>query len=203
MTESSSGSGSASSGASLDEAVARVVDALHQYVAVARGVRSEFAKDQAGIDPRVDSAYEALGLALGRLEDEFEDELEFPAQIEPLWDGGDEDEDSDDDEPSVLGVLDEDLDGAELLALDGFSMGMVVGVSEGTVDQLDAVVGILDDAAGELVGRLEAEGFVVTQYYVARGDDTDILDGLGDLDDGDLEGDEDGGLGDNDGTEER
>jgi len=95
-------------------------------------------------------------------------------------------------------VLDEDLDGAELLALDGFSMGMVVGVSEGSIEQLDAVVGILDDAAGDLVGRLEAEGFVVTQYYVARGDDGDLLDGM---DDDELDDDDLNGMG-GDGTEE-
>ncbi len=198
MTESSSGPSSGSTSSPLDQAVAGVVDALHQYVAVARGVRGEFAKDQAGIDPRVDSAYETLGLALGRLEDEFEAELGFPASVEPLWEGEDGDEE-DDVAFSATAASDEDLDGAELLALDGFSMGMVVGVSEGSVEQLDAVVGILDDAAGELVGRLEAAGFVVTQYYVARGDDSDLLDGLDDddLDDDDLDDDPDG-----DGTEE-
>ncbi len=196
MTESSSGSSSGSSPAALDQAVARVVDALQQYVAVARGVRGEFAEDQAMIDPRVDSAYETLGLALGRLEDEFEDEFGFTASVEPLWEGEEtDDEDDEDVDFSVTASADEDLDGAELLALDGFSMGMVVGVSEGSVEQLDAVVGILDDAAGELVGRLEAEGFVVTQYYVARGDDSDLLDGL---DDDELDDDELGG----EGTEE-
>jgi hypothetical protein len=169
-----------------------VVDALQQYVAVARGVRSEFAQDQAMIDPRVDSAYETLGLALGKLEDEFENEFGFAASVEPLWEGEETDELEDDDvDLSAATATDENLDGAELLALDGFSMGMVVGVSEGSVEQLDAVVGILDDAAGELVGRLEAEGFVVTQYYVARGDDSDLLDGLDDdeLDDDDADGD--------------
>lgn len=196
MTESSSGPSSGSTSSPLDQAVAGVVDALHQYVAVARGVRGEFAKDQAGIDPRVDSAYETLGLALGRLEDEFEAELGFPASVEPLW------EDEEDDVAfSATAASDEDLDGAELLALDPFSMGMVVGVSEGSVEQLDEVVGILDDAAGELVSRLEAEGFVVTQYYVARGGDSDLLDGLDDdgLDDDHPDGDDPDG----DGTEER
>jgi hypothetical protein len=196
VTESSSGSSSGSSPAALDQAVARVVDALQQYVAVARGVRGEFAQDQAMIDPRVDSAYEKLGLALGKLEDEFEDEFGFAASVEPLWEGEEPDEEADEDvDFSAAGASDEHLDGAELLALDGFSMGMVVGVSEGSIEQLDAVVGILDDAAGDLVGRLEAEGFVVTQYYVARGDDSDLLDGL---DDDDLDDD---GLG-GEGTEE-
>jgi hypothetical protein len=200
VTESSSGTSSASSGAPLDEAVTRVVDALKQYVAVARGVRGEFAQDQAMIDPRVDSAYETLGLALGRLEDEFEDEFGFAASVEPLWEGEETDELEDDDvDLSAATAADEDLDGAELLALDGFSMGMVVGVSEGSIEQLDAVVGILDDAAGDLVGRLEAEGFVVTQYYVARGDDGDLLDGL---DDDELDDDDDLNGIDGDGTEE-
>lgn len=175
----------------LDAALAQAVEALQQYVTVARGVRGEFDPEQADLDPRVEQAAIALGLALGRFEDEFEAEIGFVPTVEPAW-AGSHDEDADDEGPEGGSAP----DGEGSLAADAFSMGMVVGADPtASGEQLDGVLGILDDAAGQLVDRLESEGYVVTRYFVARGEHAGGLEGFGDFDDfGDEDEDDDGGL---------
>ncbi|GAB2685905.1 hypothetical protein [Thalassiella azotivora] len=146
-------------GDDLDAAVEDAVAALRSYVTLARGVRGEFDPEQADLDPRVEESAVSLGLALGRLEDEFESTVGFVPTIEPMWedDGGP----VEDDEPEAVPPL----------AADAFSVGLVVGVDEGrSPDQLDGVIEVLDEAAGDLVARLEADGFVVSEYFVARGE---------------------------------
>ena len=150
----------------LDAAVEDAIRALRHYVEVGRGVRAEFEPEQADLDPRVEQAAIDLGLVLGRLEDAFTDELGFMPTIEPTWD---------DDE------LVTSADGAAAsrglpgpVTADTFSLGLVVstdlpGELDGP-DPLDGVVGLLDEAAASLVDRLGDNGFLVTEYFVARGE---------------------------------
>ncbi|MFP5346470.1 MAG: hypothetical protein ACLGIA_05540 [Actinomycetes bacterium] len=158
----------------LDTSLEEVVDALRRYVAVARGVRAEFDPEQADLDPRVEEATVALGLALGRFEDDIDSEVGFVPTLQPMWERDDTDDD--------LSADEDDTDGAALLTADEFSVGLVVGVeSPAPPEALDRVLGIVDDAASALVDKLEREGYVVTEYFVARGEDEigDDIDGAG------------------------
>lgn len=145
---------------STDAAVDEVTERIRTYLEIARGVRAEFSPEQADLDPRVENASRDLGLALGRFEGAFEAELGFVPEVGAIWDAPPVDV-----EPTQPGTL----------LADQFSVGMVVGVADGTSpDALDAVLPIIDDATSQLVERLWGQGFEVTEFFVARGDDVGL-----------------------------
>lgn len=138
----------------LDRQVDRLVARLHEYVAVARGVRSEFDAVSADLDPRVEDAAEAVGRDLTAFSQAFEAEVGFL----PIWD------------PSYSAA--EPVAGPEEPGTaDGFTLGLVVGVGDsGDPERLADVFDLLDEAAVSLVERFESEGFVVSEYLLTRGD---------------------------------
>ena len=123
---------------------------LHEYVAVARGVRAEFDAVSADLDPRIEAAAEAVGTDLAA----FSKAVGFL----PVWD------------PAYSAA--EPVAGPEAPgAADGFTLGLVVGVGEsGDPERLGDVFDVMDEAAVTLVERFEAEGFVVSEYLLTRGD---------------------------------
>ena len=140
----------------LDQQAERLVARLHEYVAVARGVRAEFDAVSADLDPRIEAAAEAVGSDLAAFSDAFESEMGFL----PVWD------------PAYSAA--EPVAGPEAPgAADGFTLGLVVGVGEsGDAERLSDVFDVMDDAAVALVERFQAEGFVVSEYLLTRGDQT-------------------------------
>ena len=138
----------------LDQQVERLAARLREYVAVARGVRTEFDAAAADLDPRVEDVAEAVGRDLAAFSEAFEAEVGFL----PIWDA------------SYRAA--EPVTGPEAAgAADGFTLGLVVGVGEGgDPDRLSDVFDIMDEAAVSLVERFESDGFVVSEYLLTRGD---------------------------------
>ena len=147
------------------------LDAWHDTVL---GVAAETAPDDDPLaDPRLEAASDAFQDALGSYEEQTLrvlglEEVEAVEERAPA--GA---------EPGVL--------------VDDFFVHLVVGVREDEPPArlLDALEIIDDATVGGVVDRLEAAGFVVPEYRVARGElDLDDVD-EGDVDEGDVdEGDD-------------
>jgi hypothetical protein len=159
----------------LERSVDDAIDALRRYVAVARGVRSEFVPEQVPLDPRMEEAAVALGLALGRFEEAFESELGFAPPVEPFLDAQDE-------------LLDDDTE----VDADTFNLNVEIGFEPGAAPtRMDDVVGILQQVTDDLVERLEGDGYVVSQYSVVGTSGGDFDEDFDDFGDDDLDEDSD------------
>ncbi|MGN8246613.1 hypothetical protein ACTHAM_000277 [Cellulomonas soli] len=129
---------------------------LHSYVDTALGVRAEFGAAEADEDPRILAIEAEVGSLNARLYDLLHERLGLHADLTGMaWDG---EESADEDAPP------------EVLELDSFHLGFLVGPPTGTSDlSLDSVLGLVDDAGAQVAQSLAEAGFEVVEWTAARG----------------------------------
>ncbi|GAA3797808.1 hypothetical protein [Cellulomonas soli] len=143
-------------GTELHAVVDALAQALHGYVETALGVRAEFGASESDEDPRILAIEAEVGTLNARLYDLLHERLGLHADLTGMaWDGEE--------------AVDEDAP-PEVVELDSFHLGFLVGPPTGTSDlSLDSVLGLVDDAGAQVAQSLAEAGFEVVEWTAARG----------------------------------
>ena len=156
----------------MHAAVDSLAAALHEYVGIAVGVRTEFGAGEADEDPRVLALEARVGTLNAELYDLVHDTLGLHADLTSMaWDSGDHDHQGDPDAAPAP------------IAAEVFHLGFVVGPPAHTSDvTMDSVLDLLDEGGEDLIVRLVDAGFTVVEWATSRGEPAEF-EGFDDQDD--------------------
>jgi hypothetical protein len=144
----------------MHAAVDSLAAALHEYVGIAVGVRTEFGSREADEDPRVLALEARVGTLNAELYDLVHDTLGLHPDLTSMaWDSGDHAHEADPDAPPAP------------ITAEVFHLGFVVGPPAHASDvTMDSVLDLLDEGGEDLIVRLVDAGFKVVEWATSRGE---------------------------------